>query len=104
MSAITRYRALNIRRSRNPKELITDTPTFEEEAVATTADESLAELADSKVQDCFGRLSEEQRQSVLLAFYYGYSHQEVASKLSLPLGTIKSWIRRGLSSLKRCLS
>ncbi|HCA75548.1 MAG TPA: RNA polymerase subunit sigma-70, partial [Alteromonas sp.] len=36
--------------------------------------------------------------------FNGLSHQEVVDHLSSPLGTIKSWIRRGLQSLQRCLS
>jgi RNA polymerase sigma-70 factor (ECF subfamily) len=48
-------------------------------------------------------LSAQQRQSVALAFYDGLSHAEVADKLQQPLGTVKSWVRRALQSLKSCL-
>jgi len=48
-------------------------------------------------------LSASQRQSVALAFYDGLSHAEVAEKMGQPLGTVKSWVRRALSSLKGCL-
>jgi RNA polymerase sigma-70 factor (ECF subfamily) len=48
-------------------------------------------------------LSAHQRQSVALAFYDGLSHAEVADKLQQPLGTVKSWVRRALQSLKSCL-
>ena len=48
-------------------------------------------------------LSAPQRQSVALAFYDGLSHAEVAEKMGQPLGTVKSWVRRALMSLKSCL-
>jgi RNA polymerase sigma-70 factor (ECF subfamily) len=44
-----------------------------------------------------------QRQSVALAFYQGLSHAEVAEQLRQPLGTVKSWVRRALMTLKSCL-
>ena len=53
---------------------------------------------------CLERLEEQRRQSVLLAFVDGYSHEQVAEQLGAPLGTVKSWIRRGLIALKECLS
>lgn len=52
---------------------------------------------------CMGELSAQQRQSVALAFFDGLSHSEVAVNMRQPLGTVKSWIRRALLSLKRCL-
>lgn len=52
---------------------------------------------------CMERLSAAQRQSVALAFFDGLSHAEVAERLREPLGTVKSWVRRALSSLRQCL-
>jgi RNA polymerase sigma factor (sigma-70 family) len=52
---------------------------------------------------CMQDLSAQQRQSVALAFYDGLSHAEVAEHLRQPLGTVKSWLRRALMSLKNCL-
>ncbi len=56
-----------------------------------------------RLGECMERLSASQRQSVALAFYDGLSHAEVADHLRQPLGTVKSWVRRGLSTLKTCL-
>ena len=53
--------------------------------------------------NCMQDLSAPQRQSVALAFYDGLSHAEVAEKMGQPLGTVKSWVRRALASLKGCL-
>ena len=52
---------------------------------------------------CMDRLTAPQRQSVALAFFDGLSHAEVAAQLREPLGTVKSWVRRALSTLKGCL-
>ncbi|OYU93132.1 MAG: RNA polymerase sigma-e factor sigma-24, partial [Burkholderiales bacterium PBB5] len=52
---------------------------------------------------CMQGLSAQQRQSVALAFFDGLSHAEVAEQLRQPLGTVKSWVRRALASLKTCL-
>ena len=52
---------------------------------------------------CMAHLSAAQRQSVALAFYDGLTHAEVAERLRQPLGTVKSWVRRALQSLRSCL-
>jgi len=52
---------------------------------------------------CMERLTPVQRQSVALAFFDGLSHAEVADRLREPLGTVKSWVRRALMTLKGCL-
>lgn len=52
---------------------------------------------------CMESLSAAQRQSVALAFFDGLSHAEVAEHLRQPLGTVKSWVRRALATLKSCL-
>jgi RNA polymerase sigma-70 factor (ECF subfamily) len=52
---------------------------------------------------CMERLTPPQRQSVALAFFDGLSHSEVATHLREPLGTVKSWVRRALVTLKDCL-
>ncbi|MFN3617563.1 MAG: sigma-70 family RNA polymerase sigma factor [Aquabacterium sp.] len=55
------------------------------------------------LQDCMAQLNKGQRQSLALAYYQGLSHSEVAEQLRQPLGTVKSWVRRGLQGLKNCL-
>ncbi len=52
---------------------------------------------------CMEHLTPPQRQSVALAFFDGLSHAEVAAQLQEPLGTVKSWVRRALATLKGCL-
>jgi RNA polymerase sigma-70 factor (ECF subfamily) len=67
----------------------------------------LAELERAKdaqaLARCLGGLEARQRQAIALAFYDGLSHAELASHLRQPLGTVKTWVRRGLLRLKSCL-
>jgi len=56
-----------------------------------------------ELTQCMERLTPPQRQSVALAFFDGLSHAEVAEHLREPLGTVKSWVRRALNTLKGCL-
>jgi len=53
---------------------------------------------------CLEQLEAKQRQSIALAFFHGLSHSELADHMKEPLGTVKTWVRRGLERLKGCLS
>jgi len=53
---------------------------------------------------CLATLDAERRRLMVLAFVDGLSHSELAEKLRVPLGTVKSWIRRSLLSLRACLA
>jgi RNA polymerase sigma-70 factor, ECF subfamily len=53
--------------------------------------------------NCLGTLEQEQKRVILMSYYHGYSHQELAAKLTTPLGTVKAWIRRGMEKLRMCL-
>ena len=55
------------------------------------------------VRECVETLDAGPRQAIAMAFFQGLSHAELAAQLREPLGTIKSWVRRGLERLKRCL-
>jgi RNA polymerase sigma-70 factor (ECF subfamily) len=55
------------------------------------------------IRDCVERLEGGSRQAIALAFFQGLTHSELAQHLAQPLGTVKSWIRRGLERLKGCL-
>lgn len=55
------------------------------------------------IRECLERLEGGSRQAIALAFFQGLSHSELAEHLAQPLGTVKSWIRRGLERLKGCL-
>jgi len=55
------------------------------------------------LERCLRQLDGKQRQSIMLAFYHGLSHSQVAGHMKQPLGTVKTWVRRGLERLKVCL-
>jgi RNA polymerase sigma-70 factor, ECF subfamily len=52
---------------------------------------------------CLRGLDSKQRQAIALAFFDGLSHAELAQHLREPLGTVKTWVRRGLARLRTCL-
>jgi RNA polymerase sigma-70 factor, ECF subfamily len=55
------------------------------------------------LRGCLDQLDETQRRAIMLAYWHGLSHEELAVRIDAPLGTVKSWIRRGLARLKGCL-
>jgi RNA polymerase sigma-70 factor (ECF subfamily) len=82
----------------------------DEDVYDTVADDSpgpldlLSRAAEARsLAACMDQLSATQRQSVALAFFQGLSHAEIAAQMRQPLGTIKSWVRRSLATLKSCL-
>ena len=56
------------------------------------------------LHQCLGRLENKQREVVSLAYLRDLSHGELAEQLRLPLGTVKTWIRRGLEQLRTCMA
>jgi RNA polymerase sigma-70 factor (ECF subfamily) len=52
---------------------------------------------------CLALLTDHQRSCLELAFVGGNSHEDISRLTGNPLGTVKSWIRRGLQSLRQCL-
>jgi RNA polymerase sigma-70 factor (ECF subfamily) len=107
MVSIARYRAIDIKRSRKREVHFADPADYVPED-ANAVDGDLALVADRdadarRLRDCLQELGVQQRNAVCLAYMNGLTHDEVASTLSAPLGTVKSWVRRGLESLKRCI-
>ena len=56
------------------------------------------------LHQCLGQLNYQQREVVSLAYIRDLSHMELATQLKLPLGTVKTWIRRGLEQLRLCMA
>jgi len=56
-----------------------------------------------RLHDCLVGLDAAKRDSILYAYVDGCSHAEIAARMQSPLGTIKAWIKRGLSALKECM-
>lgn len=105
MTSIVRYRALDWLRHRRPETSLEEVS--EREAWVDPAPEPMEELLQSsKAQallDCLKKLEANARRAILLAYYEGYTHEALSRHLEVPLGTIKSWIRRALPQLKGCL-
>lgn len=58
----------------------------------------------SQLEQCLARLDERKRECVVAAFVEGHTHEQIAQRLATPVGTVKSWIRRGLLALKACMA
>lgn len=69
-----------------------------------SAYEQLSAARDSAaLNHCLETLEGMQRQSILTAYFHGLSNAELAINMAAPLGSVKSWIRRGMERLRRCL-
>ncbi len=105
---VLRHRALDEVRRRRPERPMGDA--FDALAAAhdlqSSAADDLAQghsRADA-IERCMQELDERGRACIAYAFIEGYTHQQIAARLQAPVGSVKSWIRRGLLALKACLS
>ncbi|GAB0112803.1 RNA polymerase sigma factor [Acidisoma sp. C75] len=100
--SILRYRALDITRRRSREQGGYEPPEQEDESPSALA---LLESSDegAALRRCLDELEPDRRRLLMQAYADGLSHSEIADKTGTPLGTVKSWIRRSLASLKRCL-
>lgn len=103
---VVRHRALTVLRDHSR-----DAELDDEEAAQVPADDSTdplrqaALLSDATaLQRCLERLDEHKRASIVLAYVEGMTAQQIAARLESPLGTVKSWIRRGLQALRECMT
>ncbi len=106
MTSIARYRAIDIKRSRKREVHFADPVEYVSEEVDPAADLANVTGLEADVvrlRACLDQLGAMQRNAVCLAYLKGLSHDEVSVALRSPLGTVKSWVRRGLESLKGCL-
>lgn len=71
---------------------------------APAADEGEdARRATLRLRHCLLHLEAVERQALVLAYQHGLSHGDLAAHLRKPLGTVKTWIRRGMDNLRRCV-
>ena len=109
LTAIVRNRCLDSlrRRELDTVPIATDDDTRAEidpPSGRSTPAELLIEAADAQaVRSCVESLEGGSRQAIALAFFQGLTHAELAAHLKQPLGTVKSWVRRGLERLRQCL-
>lgn len=104
ISTIARRRLIDrIRKSgrRPTTESLDDDPSEQTQpAVASRLEES-AEIA--KVERALDTMRRENREILSMSLYEGYSHSEIASHMELPLGTVKTRVRRGLMQIREQL-
>lgn len=106
MATIVRRRAIDRLRAEGARVRPTHPVNVEELAARddhTEADDLLCGAA-SRLAECMKALDEQRRGAITLAFRQGLTHAELAERLDVPLGTVKSWIRRGLRDLRECLT
>lgn len=109
MATIVRNKAFDLlRRSDDTVEI--DADQFDSEVMNALQDpqatpiQALQMSGDAReLAHCMSALEGVHRQVVALAYYHDMSHSEVAQQMSLPIGTVKTWIRRSLERLRICL-
>ncbi|BCM25136.1 sigma-70 family RNA polymerase sigma factor [Methyloradius palustris] len=106
MTTIVRNRCLDVLRA-SPHEA----QLAEEQSFDDWASEDLGPLAEitasteaKALMNCMSHLAPLQRQTIAMSYFHGLAHEQLAQQLVQPLGTIKTWIRRGLQVLKNCLT
>jgi RNA polymerase sigma-70 factor (ECF subfamily) len=58
----------------------------------------------TQLMNCLGKLDDEKRDAVMLAYYRGFSREALAQRFQRPVPTIKTWLHRSLAQLRDCLS
>jgi RNA polymerase sigma factor (sigma-70 family) len=103
--AILRHRALNMLRTETRVELVDDFEPMGLESDDENAESVVLRLSDTgALKRCLDRLEPLRRKAIVLAYVHGLSHGELAGRFGVPLGTMKSWIRRSLIFLKECMA
>jgi RNA polymerase sigma-70 factor (ECF subfamily) len=110
MAAIVRNRALDLMASHDVSRV--DSYDLTEDASALDRLFEWAPPAEDAVdagrsvrwlRHCLGELRAVERQALVLAYDRGMSHRDLAAHLAQPLGTVKTWVRRGLANLRACV-
>jgi RNA polymerase sigma-70 factor (ECF subfamily) len=104
MVAMARNRAIDIVRKRGDVSIEDEPEALE---VASEAPPPLArrEMTEElkRLLACLGKLDSEKQRIVLLAYYSGWSRDQLAQKLDIPVNTIKTWLRRSLLEIRECM-
>lgn len=104
LTTLLRNRALNVLRGEARTDLIENFEPLGLASEGESAEERVSRLSDeSALKRCLEKLDAPRRNLIVLAFTEGLSHGEIAAKLGAPLGTVKSWLRRSLLSLRECM-
>ncbi|TFZ01309.1 sigma-70 family RNA polymerase sigma factor [Ramlibacter rhizophilus] len=110
LGLVVRSRALDFLRRRGSQRVDASVPL--DEALEGTLpmeqpsplDASQASESAWALHECLRKLEARQREVLSLAYLRDLSQSELATQLRLPLGTVKSWIRRGIDQLRQCMA
>lgn len=104
LATIARNRAIDWRRSagRTPPARVEDIAELADDR-ASAEDRMLVDEQARALYACLDQLDQRQRDAIRTAFFDGLTYAELAQRDAVPLGTMKSWVRRGLIRLKDCL-
>ena len=106
MTSIARYHALDVlrkRRLRENRETALDSNPLVDAILQQDGPHQSTELNDILAK-CFKRLNDNQRLCIARAYLEGLTQDELSQSIKKPVGTVKSWIRRGLAILKECVN
>ena len=104
LMSIARNRAIDLmRRDQLAPVLALDFPDNPVDADATDESGTDPLPGAALLERCLALLTPQQRRCLELAFVAGNSHMDISRLIGSPMGTVKSWIRRGLQSLRNCL-
>ena len=104
ISTIARNRAIDRLRARGPLARAEPIEALEIADDQPGADARLMAVDDAtRLEGCLGELDDRTRTVIRTAFFEGVTYEALAQRMEAPLGTVKSWIRRGLARLKGCL-
>jgi RNA polymerase sigma-70 factor (ECF subfamily) len=102
--SMARYRAIDLQRAARPALALSDVSTLEPQLQSQSPAEGGALLGTGALLlRCLEQIAAPQRRCLMLAYQDGLTHSEIARAVNEPLGTVKSWVRRSLLALRRCL-
>jgi RNA polymerase sigma-70 factor (ECF subfamily) len=106
--AITRHHAVDILRWQNSRPdsnslLLKEGLLSNNETIRNPEEETEMSLQRKRVRGALAQLPDDQRQALVLAYFRGYTHEQIAEQLKQPLGTIKTRIRLAMQKLRHLL-
>ena len=104
LATIARNRAIDWRRSarRVPSAPLDEAPDIADDT-PSSVERMLLDEREAQLHLCLEELQQRQRTAIRTAFFDGLTYAELAARQGVPLGTMKSWVRRGLLRLRECL-